>query len=123
MCKTLLLAVVLLTLVAWSQAQQAPPSPDEGKPPVNPSGLTTLNGCLHYDDGQYWLIDADNTKHRLSGYGKQLKQHIGHEVELTGKPSSRTIDNTPPGGASSAITQYVFEVKGVKRTADLCKSQ
>lgn len=117
MCKTLLLALTLLVPVAWAQAQ------DEGKAPVSPSGVTTLVGCVRYDNGQFWLIDADYTKHRLAGAGKQLKPQIDHEVELTGKTSTRTVDNTPAGGASSVITQYVFEVKGVKRTNDLCKVQ
>jgi hypothetical protein len=120
MYKTLLLAVLLLISAAWSQALQYP-SPEENKAPTSPSGLTTLEGCLDYDNGVYSLIE-NGTKHRLAGSGKQLKPQIGHEVELTGKPSSRTIDNTPPGGASSVIQQYVFEVKGVKRIADACKT-
>jgi hypothetical protein len=118
MQKTLML-VLLLISGAWLQALQYG-SPEENKAP-NPSGPTTIQGCLHYEEGQFWLLDGEGTKHRLVGSGKQLKPQTDHEVQLTGKPSSRTIDNTPPGGASSVIQQYVFEVKSVKRTADNCK--
>ena len=120
MKKTLMLAM-LLVFAAWSQAQQNP-SPEENKAPSTPPGLTTIQGCLQYDNGQFSLLDHNGTSHRLAGAGKQLKGHIGHEVELTGKPSSRTVDNTPAGGASSVIQQYVFEVKSVRHVDLNCKT-
>jgi hypothetical protein len=120
MYKTLLFALLLLLSSACVYALQSP-SPDENKA-ANPSGPTTIEGCLQYDEGTYFLMDKDGTKHRLAGAGKQLKPQVEHQVELTGKPSSRTIDNTPPGGASSVIQQYVFEVKSVKRTAENCRT-
>jgi hypothetical protein len=121
MRKTLGVALTLLLSAAWLQALQYP-SPEENKASSSPSGLTTLEGCLEYDNGVYSLIE-NGTKHRLAGSSKQLKGHVGHEVELTGKPSSRSIDNTPPGGASSVIVQYVFEVKSVRHVALTCKAQ
>jgi hypothetical protein len=123
MPERLMLALLLLLSSAWLQAQQSYPSPDEGKAPSAPAGMTVLAGCLQYDDRQYWLMEADGTKHLLAGAGKQLKGYVGHQVELTGKPSSRSIDNTPPGGASNVITQYVFEVKSVRHIALTCKTQ
>jgi hypothetical protein len=123
MPERLMLALVLLLTSAWLQAQQGSPSPDEGKAPSVPAGMTVLAGCLQYDDRQYWLMEADGTKHRLVGSSKQLKGHVDHQVELTGKPSSRSIDNTPPGGASNVITQYVFEVKSLRHIALTCKTQ
>jgi hypothetical protein len=120
MHRTLTLTLVLLLCGAWSQALQYA-SPEE-RPPSAPPGMTTLDGCLEYDNGVYSLIE-NGTKHRLAGSSKQLKAHVGHEVELTGKPSSRSIDNTPAGGASSVIQQYVFEVKSVRHVALTCKAQ
>jgi hypothetical protein len=121
MYKTLVLALLLLISAAGLQALQYG-SPEESKPPSAPPGMTTLDGCLEYDNGVFSLIE-NGTKHRLAGSSKQLKGHVGHEVELTGKASSRSIDNTPPGGASSVIQQYVFEVKSVRHVALTCKSQ
>jgi hypothetical protein len=123
MYKTLVLALLLLISAAWSQGQQGNPSPEENKAPSTPPGLTSIQGCLQYDNGQFSLLDFNGTMHRLAGSGKQLKGHVGHEVELTGKGSSRTIDNTPAGGASSVIQQYVFEVKSVKHLALTCRPQ
>ena len=122
MTKRWMPALAFLIFATCLQAQSGYPQSDAGQAPSTnkPSGLTTLEGCLQYDNGQYSRIDA-KTSHRLSGYSKQLKHHIGHEVELTGKPSSRTVDNTPAGGASSVTQQYVFEVKSVKHQADTCK--
>jgi hypothetical protein len=119
MRKTLVLCLALLS-TAWVQALQYP-SGEESKPPSAPPGVATLEGCLQYDNGVYSLLGNDGVKYRLAGSGKLLKGHVGHEVELTGKNSSRSQDNTPPGGASNVITYYVFEVKGVKHVALNCK--
>jgi hypothetical protein len=117
MHKTLLLCLVLSA--ACSPAMQYP-SGEENKAPAGAPGLTTLEGCLQYANGVYSLIE-NGTEHRLAGKTKELKAHVGHEIEVTGKPSSRTLGDTPPGGASSGIQQYVFEVKSVKHVANLCK--
>ncbi len=86
-----------------------------------PSSLETIAGCLQSSEGQYSLIDDTDTIHHLVGGASKLKPHVGHEVEVTGKPGVRTLDTTPPGGASAAVTQAVFEVKSVKHIADTCK--
>ena len=120
MCRTWMLVLGLLLAAACLQAQQGNSSPDEGKPSP-PPGMSTLQGCLDYDNGVYSLLGDDGVIYRLAGSGKLLKGHVGHEVEVTGKPSSRTVDNTPPGGASSVIQQYVFEVKSLRHVALTCK--
>lgn len=112
MRKTLMLTLVLMVSAVWLQAQ------DAGKT----SDLTTIEGCLHHSAGQYTLIDDTNTIHHLVGGAKLLTHHIGHEVEITGKPGWRTLDTTPQGGASGAVTQATIEVKSVKHIADTCKS-
>jgi len=118
--RNIVMLSILLLLAACLTAQQYP-SQEEGQPSVKPNERTTLDGCLQYDNGQYSLIDGSGMKFLLTGSAKQLKPQIDHEVELNGKPSSRTLDNTPPGGASSVITQYIFVVKSVKRVADICR--
>lgn len=114
-----MLALVLLLSTAWSQALQDNPS---GQNPGSTPDPNTIQGCLQIDNGEYTLTDSTGTVHRIAGSGKKLKPHVGHEVELTGKPSWRTLDTTLAGGASSAKTQYVFDVKSVKPIADNCKT-
>lgn len=122
MYKTLLLTLVLLTSVIGVQAQSASPSPDAGKTAAKASDLPTIEGCLQESDGQYTLMENDGTTHDLAGSTGKLKHQVGHEVEIAGKPATRTYDTTPPGGASSIIIKPVFEVKSVKQLADKCKS-
>jgi len=115
------LLALLLILAVWSPALQNP-SGDENKP-LPPPGMSTLEGCLEYDNGIYSLLGNDGVKYRLAASSKLLKGHVGHEVELTGKPSSRTQDNTPPSGASSVVQYYVFEVKSLRHVSLNCKPQ
>jgi hypothetical protein len=120
MYRTLMLAVLLLLCTAWSPALQNP-SGDESKSPSFPPG--TLQGCLQYENGVYSLLGDDGVKYRLAGSGKLLKPHVSHEVELTGKPSSRSQESTLVGGASSVVQYYVFEVKSVRHVSLNCKEQ
>ena len=122
MYKTLLLTLVLLISVIGLHAQAANPSPDSGQPAAKVSDLPTLEGCLQESDGQYTLTENDGTTHDLSGGFSKLKHQVGHQVEITGKPGTRSFDTTPAGGASSIIIKPVFEVKSVKQLADKCKS-
>ena len=115
MRKTLMLALLLLS-AAWSQALQ------ESQSSGSTSSPDTIEGCLQMDNGEYTLTDNTATVHRLAGASKKLKPQLGHQVELTGKPTWRSLDATLAGGASSVKTQYVFEVKSVKRIADACKT-
>ena len=120
MYKTPMLALLLLTCAGWSQALQERSTPTAGH---DAGSVATISGCLQKDEGLYSLIDGTGTLHRLSGASKKLSPLVGHEVELTGKPTWTTIDATPPGGASAVRQQYVFEVKTVKQLADTCQSR
>jgi hypothetical protein len=46
---------------------------------------------------------------------------VEHEVRLTGKPAIRTVDTTPPGGASSAKEVRYFQVKGAVDVSPKCE--
>jgi hypothetical protein len=119
MPKPLVCALALLLSAAWSQAQQGETGQAAGKN----SKETILEGCLSSSSGQYFLIDSGGVKHQLSGYANKLKAHVGHEVEITGKPSTKTVSDTSYGAASSAEIIPVFEVKSLKHIADACKSK
>lgn len=124
MFKALLLTFVLLISAVWLQAQAGYPSSDAGQTAAKASGSNTIEGCLQNSNGQYTLTDKSGTVHQLSGAATKLDHHVGHEVELTGKPGVRTIDTTSTMGAgsSTAVEQPVFDVKSVKHIAATCKS-
>ena len=115
MRKTLVLTLVLLVSAVWLPAQ------DAGKTSGKTSDLDTIEGCLQRSEGQYSLTDNTGTIHHLTGGASKLSHHVGHEVEITGKPGVRTLDTTAQGTASTAVVQPVIEVKSVKHVADTCK--
>jgi hypothetical protein len=111
MRKTVLTLVLLLS-ASWLLAQD-----NMGK-----AGPTTIQGCLSNSNGQYWLTDSSGVKHQLSSHANVLKNHIGHEVAITGVEAVKTTDTTIQGGASSAKQIPVFRVQSVKHVADSCKT-
>ena len=119
MRKSLFLTLLLFISAVWLQSATASPSPEKNQ---KASDLTTLQGCVKLARGQYELIESDGTLHLLSGAARKLGPQIGHEVELSGKPGTRTEDTTTVGGGSSANEFAVLEVKSVKRIADTCQS-
>ena len=120
MGKTLMLALLLLLFAASAQALEGTTSSngDEKSPPQ----LTTIQGCLQSAAGHFSLTQSDGTVTQLS-FSKQLTKHVGHEVQITGKPSTRTVSDTSYGAASSAEEIPTFEVKTVTHVADTCKSK
>ena len=101
MRKALVLALGLLISAVCLQAQSGSSVPDPGQAPAKASGktssLTTMEGCLQSAHGQYTLTDRDGTVHQLSGAANKLIHHVGHQVELTGKPGIRTVRHDRPG--------------------------
>ncbi|MDR3747499.1 MAG: hypothetical protein P4M04_04995 [Acidobacteriota bacterium] len=122
MNKLVTLGWVLLVFAIGVQAQSGNTAADAGKTASKAANLMTITGCLQTPAGQYTLIEDNGTPHQLSGGARKLKPHVGHEVEITGKPGIRTYDTTQPGAASSAVEEKVFEVQSVKHIADTCKS-
>jgi ABC-type transport system involved in cytochrome c biogenesis ATPase subunit len=108
--------LVLLVSALWLQAQ------DAGQTAGKTSGLTTIQGCLQYTNGHYRLTEDNGTTHQLQSEANKLTHHVGHEVELTGKETVRTVDTTIQGAASSVKEQPVFKVSSVKHVADTCTS-
>ena len=119
MYKTLMLALSLLISAAWLQALEGyPPSNDQKSTPE----LTTIAGCLQYAGGSYSLTDSSGKVYRLA-YSNKLNHHAGHEVQITGKPSVKTIDTSQQNIEPSAREIPIFEVKTVTHVADTCKAK
>jgi hypothetical protein len=112
--KTMMVILVLLVSTLWLQAQ------DAGQTASKTSGLTTIQGCLQYTNGHYRLTEDNGTTHQLQSQANKLTRHVGHEVELTGTETVRTVGTTIEGAASSVKQQPVFKVSTVKHVADTC---
>lgn len=118
MFKTLLLIPLVLISSVCLHAETAGLS-DKSQKSADP---TTLQGCLKVSSGQYTLTEDDGKPHLLAGAAKKLSPHVGHEVEVSGTPGTRTEDTTSVGGSSSANEFVVFEVKSVRYVSDTCQS-
>jgi hypothetical protein len=97
---------------AASQSEAAQPGGSE-------ANRVEATGCLQRSGWQYFLNERDGTQEQLTGYSK-LKDFVGHEILITGVRGVKTVDNTPPGGASSVVTHPVVNVKTVKDLGKGC---
>lgn len=119
MNKILLLCLTLLLSIEGLPAEPAYQNAKGSKTAEGTPGPAVLEGCLQRTHSEYTLTDKEGLLHRLSD-GSKLKQYVGHEVELSGVPSIRTIDTTTAGGASSAVEQHYVKVTNVKDLAATC---
>lgn len=119
MRKILLLTLTLLVSTVWLPAQAGCPGLDKWSGPGNTS---TVQGCLHSSGGRYTVTDNHGTVHILQGNTARLGRYVGHEVEITGKPSIRTTDTSMLNIAASAEEQPALTVEGAKQTSDTCSS-
>ena len=117
MYKTLVLLLVLLVSCAWVQAQ-AYPQAEPTQSTAKASGHMTVEGCLSGSEGNYTLTADNGTTYQLTGNTAELKDHVGHEVQITGKTSSSSAASS----STSAAQQATLEVKSMKHIAKTCKS-
>jgi len=113
MYKKIVVALVLLFSAVWLQAQASDQAGSS-------SNSTTVQGCLRNQAGRYSLKASDGMVYKLTGEANKLKDHVGHEVEITGKPTVRTYSTTEQGAASSTREQHVIRVESIKHIADTC---
>jgi hypothetical protein len=121
MYKTLLLSLVLLTSAAWLQAQAYPQSAPT-QTPDGKSGYMTVEGCLQGSDGNYTLTADSGTMYQLTGNTAELKDHVGHQVQITGMTSGSSAAGSSSESAAGGPQQATLEVKSMKHIAKTCKS-
>ena len=109
---TVCAVALLVQQPAKLRAQRGQPSGDE-------ANYVTAEGCLQRSGWQYFLNERGGTQEQLTSYPK-LKDFVGHDIQITGVRGVKTVDNTPPGGASSVITHPVINVKTVKDLGKGC---
>jgi len=111
MYKTIVCALMLLA-TAFCLASQAAAQENNKQ--------TTVQGCVQNRAGRYSLKGDDGTVYKLTGEANKLKDHVGHEVAITGTPSVRTYSTTEQGAASTTHEQHVIRVMEIKHIADTC---
>ncbi len=119
MRKTWLLTLVLLFPAIWLQAQEGNPGADIWPPAT--SSPPTIDGCLRSSGGHYTITDKDGTIHHLTGNTARLSRYVGHEVEVSGKPTVITLDTTVKNAASTVEELPALEVKSAKEISKACR--
>jgi len=121
MYKTLMLALVLLASATWLQAQAYPQSAPTQSAEAT-SDQTAVQGCLQESKGNYALTADDGTVYQLTGKTAELKEHVGHEVQITGEISNSTQPGTTSAATAGMTHQATLEVKSMKHISKTCKS-
>lgn len=139
MRKLSLRAAILLLSSAWVLAQSggAPSyqnpsstSPSAQQPAQQPDTSKTsteeetVEGCVGRRADDFTLTDASGKTYILAGNTRQVADHVGHQVRLTGGESPGR-----PGGATSGATSgpaggsHTFFIDTVKMIASSCPSK
>ena len=110
---------LLLLFLGVALLEPASSRSQSGRSGSNEANYVSAEGCLQRSGWQYFLNERDGTQEQLTGYPK-LKDYVGHDIEITGVRGAKTVDNTPPGGASSVVIHPVINVKTVKDLGKGC---
>jgi hypothetical protein len=117
MCRVLILVVALLGSAAW--AQDSHPGQDQTAQTASDSSKeVTASGCLQQSGAYLYLTQNDGTQ--IQVIGPKLDEYKGHEVEVSGERSSKAIDTTVSGAASSATLRPLIKVKSVRDLGSTC---
>jgi len=116
---TLMLVLVLVVSALWLQAQVGIPGregldSDQNYPPV-------ISGCLERSGFYCAVVGNDGRAYDLTGSTTRL-HYVGHEVEITGKPTVVSVSTTMIHAASSVEEYPALEIKTVKELSGACNA-
>ena len=77
---------------------------------VFPRRLSRSIRCLSGSDDNYKLTLDNGTTYQLTGNTAELKDHVGHEVQIIGKTASSSMASS----SAAASQQAVLEVKSIE---------
>jgi len=109
------IGIALLGCALWLQAQPASLGPSDE------SNHVTVEGCLQRLGWQFYLIERDGTREQITSYSK-LGQYEGHNIEISGVRSTKTIGTTQQNEASSAVILPIIIVKSVSDLGQGCNN-
>lgn len=119
MRRSLTFMLVLLGSALWLQAQEGYPGLDRWLAPSDPP---TVQGCLRNSATQYYVVWRDGRVTRLTGSTARLSRYVGHEMEISGRPTVITLDTTMFRAASTVEELPALDVKSAKELARTCPS-
>lgn len=93
------IALLLATLVLAGSClatAASPSSQDSSQQPSASSGGDTLTGCLKGSKHQYYLVEADGSRHTVTSKSQNLGTYVNHKVTVTGK-----ADTSRAGGSDA----------------------
>jgi hypothetical protein len=134
MKKLLVLSSIALLYASLGLAQDSSAQPSAQSPnstPTSSSGTSgTIQGCLSGSEGSYTLTqDSTGTVFKLVGstdkLTDKLKEHVGHEVAITGQMAGDSGSATSPSSGSSdsnTSTGSTLQVSDVKMVSKHCAS-
>jgi hypothetical protein len=121
MTKAWMLAFVLV-LAVWLQSQNPPRT---GNPSDHPTEhANTVQGCLRGSVGNFILTDNLGTMYQVLGNASNLGKHIGHEVQITGIPSTSTweADQDSGNGSTNSAQHQIIQLQDVEHVSNTCES-
>jgi len=126
----LLLLSVLLFGSLWAAGQNDPSQTSPSPSRTTPAGTgaeTTVQGCLSGSSGSYTLTDKNGNSFQLTGDTAKLSEHVGHEIKVTGTPSSASASpsdgtDSSKAGEASGSSQQGLEVTSVKHISKKCEN-
>jgi hypothetical protein len=128
MRRILMLSSIALVCASLAFAQgTSTQTSDQSSSVSTGTGSSTIQGCLSGSDGDYMLTeDGTGTMYKLTGKDSKLKDHVGHEVAVTGQMStgggSAASQQDQGTGASSTGGGSVVQVSEVKMISKHCSS-
>jgi hypothetical protein len=117
MRRTLMLSLALLISARWLQAQEGVPGAEVGAAATYPP---TIEGCLTNSSLRYRVIGKDGMVYNLTGSTARLSHYVGHEVQVTGRPTVRSFSTTEKDMASTVEEIPALDVKDVKELSKTC---
>jgi len=123
----LLLLSVLMLAACWAAAQDSSQTtPANAGSQTGDGSQVTVQGCLGGSEGNYTLMSDDGTSYRLTGNTAKLKDHVGHEMTITGAASSSNSNASNGMGEEAGNNRKSgmanLEVGSFKHVAKTCKN-
>lgn len=113
-------------LTAAAQTAETPKSTGTKTKAATEAKEAHVTGCISAQpnaDGVYTLTNRRYKKGLEVGPSDTVKEHAGHEVELTGKwASAKGIGEKEASGAKETKGEHHFEATNVKMISETCSA-
>jgi len=118
----LILLSVLMLAACWAAAQNDSTQTTPAGSQTGEGSQTTVQGCLSGSEGSYTLMADNGTSYQLTGSTAKLKEHVGHEVKITGTASASSGQaSSNMGGQGGSTDMPGLQVDSVKHVSKTCQ--